>query len=291
MPTIIRVAHRRDPYVVIDRRALEDTRLSWAARGLLGYLLAKPDDWTLRIGDLRKRGDLGRDALYKHLKLLQQVGYVQRRLTRNSQGHVTGVEYLVFEVPEALFPEKPESATPDTAQPYPAKPTVLSNHHTKEPSDQVTTTTTTRTERVKREEPSGGGGHQLSFPKSLSQQELVAAKRKLDSLPDVLAQQLIDELAGHLQAKTIRGSPLAYLRGLVNRARAGEFTPEVGVAVAEARERRHRTNSALKRVSALEPKLRSAHQNDPLVQRAERIRARALATSRKTRTGHSDADG
>ena len=67
---------------------LEDTRLSWAARGLLGYLLAKPDDWMLRIGDLRKRGDLGRDALYKHLKLLQQVGYVQRRLTRDPKGHV-----------------------------------------------------------------------------------------------------------------------------------------------------------------------------------------------------------
>ena len=128
MPTIIRVAHRRDPYVVIDRRALEDTRLSWAARGLLGYLLAKPDDWTLRIGDLRKRGDLGRDALYRQLKLLERVGYVKRTLTRDPKGHVTGVEYLVFEVPEALFPEKPESATPDTAEPFPVKPTVLSNH-------------------------------------------------------------------------------------------------------------------------------------------------------------------
>ena len=288
MPTIIRVAHRRDPYVVIDRRALEDARLSWAARGLLGYLLAKPDDWTLRISDLRKRGDLGRDALYKQLKLLERVGYVKRTLTRDPKGHVTGVEYLVFEVPEALFPEKPESATPDTAQPYPAKPTVLSNHHTKEPSDQVTTTTTTtRTTAAKREEPSRGGGRGLSFPKSLSQQELVAAKRKLDELPPVLAQQLIDELAGHLQANTIRGSPLAYLRGLVNRAKAGQFTPEVGVAVAEARERRQRTNRALKRTPARLPELRPANKNDPLVQRAERIRARAMAAQYEDDASHS----
>ena len=57
MPTIIRVKHKRAPFVVIDRRVLEDERLTWAARGVLGYLLAKPDDWQLRITDLQRRGD------------------------------------------------------------------------------------------------------------------------------------------------------------------------------------------------------------------------------------------
>lgn len=54
MPTIIRVKHRHGPYVVIDRRVLEDKRLTWAARGILGYLLAKPNDWELRVEDLRR---------------------------------------------------------------------------------------------------------------------------------------------------------------------------------------------------------------------------------------------
>jgi len=45
VPTIIRLKHGRAPFVVIDRRVLEDERLTWAARGVLGYLLAKPDDW------------------------------------------------------------------------------------------------------------------------------------------------------------------------------------------------------------------------------------------------------
>ena len=60
MPGIVRVGHRRHPYVVIDRRPLEDERLSWAARGLLGYLLAKPDDWQLRVSDLCRRTLQGR---------------------------------------------------------------------------------------------------------------------------------------------------------------------------------------------------------------------------------------
>jgi len=32
----------RDRFTIIDKRALEDDRLSWRARGLLAYLLSKP---------------------------------------------------------------------------------------------------------------------------------------------------------------------------------------------------------------------------------------------------------
>jgi hypothetical protein len=61
--TIIR-ARRRHRFVILDQRAVEDTRLSWAARGLLAYLLSRPDDWRVLINDLRKRGDLGRDGTF-----------------------------------------------------------------------------------------------------------------------------------------------------------------------------------------------------------------------------------
>lgn len=39
-------------------------------------------------------------------------------------------------------------------------------------------------------------------------------------------------------AKAVHTSPLAYLRGLVNRAVAGQFVPELGQRVAAARRRR-----------------------------------------------------
>jgi hypothetical protein len=52
------------------------------------------------------------------------------------------------------------------------------------------------------------------------------------------AQALLDELAARLQANAVRTSPLAYLRGLVRRALAGKFVPELGQRVAAAR-RRH----------------------------------------------------
>ena len=70
--TIYRVSGRKR-WVTIDQRAIEDARLPWAARGLLVYLLSKPDDWQVRVKDLQKRGDLGRDGIYKLLAVLRRL--------------------------------------------------------------------------------------------------------------------------------------------------------------------------------------------------------------------------
>lgn len=65
--TIIRAA-RRHRFTVLNTRANEDTRLSWAARGVLAYLLSRPDDWRVLATDLQRRGDLGRDGVYAVLR-------------------------------------------------------------------------------------------------------------------------------------------------------------------------------------------------------------------------------
>ena len=82
-----------------------------------------------------------------------------------------------------------------------------------------------------------GGGGELIFPKTLSDREIRLARDKLAALPSPLAQDVLDELAGRLAIHSIRGSPLSYLRALIVRAKAGIFTPEAGVNVAQARER------------------------------------------------------
>ncbi len=82
-----------------------------------------------------------------------------------------------------------------------------------------------------------GGCGDWIYPKQLSPREVVLARRRLAALTPGLAQALLDELAGRLNAKAVRGPPLSYLRALVARAEAGTFTPEVGVRVAHARER------------------------------------------------------
>jgi len=65
--------------------------------------------------------------------------------------------------------------------------------------------------------------------------EREAARHLLKGSGD-LAQALLDELAGRLQANGVRSSPVAYLRGLITSAKAGTFLPELGLRIASERQ-------------------------------------------------------
>ena len=80
---------------------LNDDNLSWQAKGLLAYLLAKPDDWKVIISDLEKRSANGRDSVQNILKELQKKGYVERIQHKEaSTGRFTHVETVVYELPQ-----------------------------------------------------------------------------------------------------------------------------------------------------------------------------------------------
>ena len=70
--TILRVVHR-ERFTIIDNRILENSSLSWAARGVLAYLLSRPDDWRIIVKDIQRRGDLGRDGVYALLRELRHA--------------------------------------------------------------------------------------------------------------------------------------------------------------------------------------------------------------------------
>ena len=122
--TIIR-APRRDRFVIIEQQAIEDERLSWAARGLLGYLMSRPDDWKVLVNDLRKRGDLGRDGIDKLLRELRTLGYARYVRERDRQGRIRGGFYMIREIADSPHPDMPDTAEPQTAEPGPANPGAL----------------------------------------------------------------------------------------------------------------------------------------------------------------------
>ena len=90
----------------------------------------------------------------------------------------------------------------------------------------------------------GGEAPELKYPKTLSVAEREAAGKKLVGIPTDLAQQLLDELAASMSANVIQASPLAYLRGLIARARDGTFTPEGALRIADRRQRRDEVDAA-----------------------------------------------
>jgi hypothetical protein len=75
--SILRVK-RTKGYTTIPNSTLCDHRLSFRARGVLAFLLAKPDDWETRTTDLPEHGREGRDAVRTALKELRDLGYMDQ---------------------------------------------------------------------------------------------------------------------------------------------------------------------------------------------------------------------
>jgi hypothetical protein len=77
---------KTERYARIANSVFEDRRLSWEARGLLGYLLSKPDDWKVRLYDLIAQGPAGVHKIRRMLRELEEVGYLYRKRLRRADG-------------------------------------------------------------------------------------------------------------------------------------------------------------------------------------------------------------
>lgn len=98
--SIIRtVKNAENPFVMIDRRIFENDGLSLKAKGLLGYLLSRPDNWTICMADLVKRTKDGKDSVNSALDELIESGYVVKTEQQRESGKFSTCEYVVYEQP------------------------------------------------------------------------------------------------------------------------------------------------------------------------------------------------
>ena len=124
----IRRGVRNARYTAVPNHVFEDDRLSMEARWLLGYLLSKPDNWTVVIGDIIKKGGCGRDKARKMIAELVEFGYAEREQSR-ADGKFGASNLVIFDEPRAVAEdgaagEGGESVAflPQTEMPAPAKP-------------------------------------------------------------------------------------------------------------------------------------------------------------------------
>lgn len=126
-------SNRQTNYTVIDNRVFADRQLSFAAMGLLGYLLSKPDNWQVSVNQLIGATDgtekqSKRDAVLKMLDELKAKGFVQMK--RKAEG---GVDYIVFDSPQSQNGEIPLRENPTMGNSHSGEipqwenPTVLIN--------------------------------------------------------------------------------------------------------------------------------------------------------------------
>jgi len=131
---IIRSPRPQSNFYMLDKRISEDKRLSWAARGMLVFLLGKPDYWEVSVlnlineteGSLRNGGQTKRDGVKAVLAELAGAGYLTRSAKprhKAEDGSFAGYDYLVREIPsDSPSPDYPSTADPDMVEPSPSQP-------------------------------------------------------------------------------------------------------------------------------------------------------------------------
>ncbi|KQW62873.1 MULTISPECIES: hypothetical protein [unclassified Ensifer] len=125
----IRRGVRNARYAAIPNHVFEDARLSMEARWLLGYLLSKPDNWTVVIGDIIKKGSCGRDKARKMIAELVEFGYAEREQQRDDGKFGSSVLVIFDEprnMPENLASGGSVAFLPQTEMPAPVMPSPVS---------------------------------------------------------------------------------------------------------------------------------------------------------------------
>lgn len=156
--SIVRAPRPKGNFYILDKRISEDGNLSWGARGMLIFLLGKPDNWRVSIQNLvnettKSKKKSGRDSVYAFLAELREAGYITLYQNRSESGVFGETDYLVHEHSDPLtanpdtadkplpdLPDTglPEAAIPDTGEPNTANTTLISI------KDQEIKTTTTK---------------------------------------------------------------------------------------------------------------------------------------------------
>jgi hypothetical protein len=130
--SVVRRRHNGN-FVTVPNRVLEDKRLSLEAKGLLCWLLARPNDWTFKLALIGPLLGIGRDKTEKLFRTLIDAGFVDR-IQERTEGRWGPVEYVVFDGPQSFAKQvsgagkaetiahQDTAATPLPEKPVPVKP-------------------------------------------------------------------------------------------------------------------------------------------------------------------------
>lgn len=239
--TIFRVEKRHN-YTPIHRYSAEDKRLSWEARGVLVFLLVKPDDWQVSLPHLINSGPSGRDKMRRILKELMENKYIVKHQNRTHSGQFSVPEYVVYELPydghfdSMLKISKREPKKSSMEKPLmelPQSSNHLQQNIQTKPIKQISNETTTNL---------------IVWPKNLSEAHQTSIISLIKHLDYESTQNLVDELAGQLE--NIK-NPVGYFRTLLQSYLSGSFIPAQAIKIQQQREQRNKNQQAIEHANRL----------------------------------------
>ncbi|RPE82063.1 hypothetical protein [Vulcaniibacterium tengchongense] len=246
---IIVRAPRLAQFEVLPHTLLMDDQVSFRARGIAVRLLANMDGYRMSSADLAKQSpNEGRHVILKALRELRDRGYVvweRRQVERGRWTTIvtisdtptpphTGVQPLNSGGRSGL--QSTNSGEPSSGQPASGRPTSGGR-----PPRSTNTKTSTKTTTV-------SAKCDLVMPPQLAEEQRVVVVGILDGLPGAIQQQVLDELAGRFAKTTppLRDA-IWWLTKVADRARRGDYVPNLAIAVEAERRRRAAEAEAIRK--------------------------------------------
>ena len=127
----------KENFTIYPNELLNDPRLNADALAMLTYLLSKPANWRLSMGDIRKRFGWGKNKGYDVLSNLISFGYVIKQST-SLVGNVQYYDYFVYDLSRPLNRERPSNrdgsrtSNRDATKELYKEPIIINNNGTSE---------------------------------------------------------------------------------------------------------------------------------------------------------------
>ena len=85
-------------YTIVDNYFIDDINLKPSGKGILLFMLRKPDDWRFNYKNFEKELGIGKKAIRTLIKNLEELKYLKRERIIGENGHYKWI-YYVYEVP------------------------------------------------------------------------------------------------------------------------------------------------------------------------------------------------
>lgn len=95
---------RRKGFTVISNDVLNNTALSWKAKGIFAYLWSQSDSWNFYEVEVLKHSTDGKASLKAGLKELEFAGYLKRYRVRDGKGFLRESKWILSEEPMSDYP-------------------------------------------------------------------------------------------------------------------------------------------------------------------------------------------
>lgn len=137
---ILKKKHRNPGFTIVDNQVICRPELSAKAKGILLYIMSRPDNWDISTADIVAHMKEGQEAVRSGINELRQYGYMKLEYIQAENGQMQGTTWNAADWP-AFIPiteESREMENPNLGNDLPLYNTINTNKVNKKEGSRAT---------------------------------------------------------------------------------------------------------------------------------------------------------